>query len=124
MIQILENKMNVKEWFIIIENQQEGPLSLLDLKRDRRFSPDTLVWKNGFSEWTKARFVLEMKDLFKDDAQPQALHEPDQGKGIKSDLQESQATLTLQQDPYQYILWILLFLLIILYTFYHLYDRL
>ena len=115
---------DIKEWFVIIENQQEGPLSLLDLKRERRFTPDTLVWKKGFPEWTRARFIPEMKELFKDDPEPQALHEPNK-EGINNELgQENQVTLTLQQDPYQLLLWILLFLLIAFYTFYRFfYDR-
>lgn len=115
---------DVKEWFIIIENQQAGPYSLLDLKRNLYFTPDTLVWKKGFQEWTKARFVPELQEVFKDEPKPQALHEPDKGKEVESEMgQQAQATLTLQQDPYQYILWILLLLLTIFYTFYQFYYR-
>jgi hypothetical protein len=114
---------DVKEWFIIIENQQLGPYSLLDLKKEPRFTPDTLVWKKGYKEWTKARFILELQKLFKDEPKPRALHEPKKSNGIESDLQQSQAALTLQQDPYQFLLWILVLLLIIFYTFYRFYYR-
>ncbi len=108
-----------KEWFVIIENQQEGPFSLLELKRNSHFTPDTLVWKKGFQEWVKARFVLEMQNLFKDDPKLPVIQPSDQVEEVESDLgQESQLTLTLQQDPYQIILWILLLLLILIYTFY------
>lgn len=113
---------DVKEWFIIIENQQAGPFSLLELKANSHFTPDTLVWKKGFKEWIKARFVPELQQLFKDEIEPRALHEPEEG--LESDLgQQSQATLTLQQDPYQFILWILLLLLLIFYTFYQFYYK-
>jgi hypothetical protein len=112
-------EFETKEWFIIVENQQEGPYSLLDLKKDYRFTPDTLVWKKGLREWTPARFVLEMQEIFKDDHEPKALHEPE--KRRISDLgQQNQVTLTMQQDPYQLLLWILLILLILFYTFYQL----
>lgn len=126
MIQTTKDKKvvepDIKEWFIIIDNRQEGPFSLSDLKHDFRFTPDTLVWKQGFQEWIKARFVLEMKNLFKDGPNPQTLHEPNQEKEVESGLgQQAQVTLILQQDPYQFILWILLVLLILFYTFYHFY---
>lgn len=106
------------EWFIIIDNQQVGPYALSQLKKHPKFTPDTLVWKKGFKEWTKARFVPELQELFKDDPEPCTLH---QDKGaLKGDLgQESQATLTLQQDPYQFLLWILLLIIVLFYTFFY-----
>lgn len=108
------------EWFIIINNQQMGPYRLLDLKKHPQFTPDTLVWKKGFKEWMKARFAPELQDLFKDDPEPRPLHESDKGKTVIRDAgQENQATLTLQQDPYQFLLWILLFLIIVFYTFFY-----
>jgi hypothetical protein len=111
----------VKEWFIIIDNEKEGPYSLHDLKKDLRFTPDTLVWKRGFQEWIKARFVSEMLELFKDEPEAKPLHE-DKNKEIPSHLgQQNQITLTLQQDPYQFILWILLLLLVMFYTFFRFY---
>lgn len=111
---------DTREWFIIVDNQQKGPYSLLDLKKHPQFTPDTLVWKKGFKEWTRARFVPELRNLFKDDPEPCPLHEQKDGKTVKGEIaQESQATLTLQQDPYQFLLWILLILIIILYTFFY-----
>lgn len=114
----------VKEWFIVIENLQEGPYSLSELKRDKRFTPDTWVWKKGFKEWVAARFVPEMHDVFKDEsAEPQALHDPKKDNVIKPELgQPDQAILTMQQDPQPLLIWILILLLIILYTFYQLSD--
>jgi len=109
-----------KEWFIIVDNQQAGPFSLYDLKRNPRFTPDTLVWKKGYKEWTPARLVLEMKLLFKDAPKPVPLHEkPGNSNGLKGDYaQDNQATLTLQQDPYPLLLLMILILLLILYVFY------
>lgn len=109
-----------KEWYIILDNQQGGPFSLYDLKRNPRFTPDTLVWKKGYKEWTPARLVLEMKELFKDSPESVPLHEkPEMSNGLKGDYaQDNQATLTLQQDPYPLMLLIILVLLLILYVFY------
>lgn len=115
---------NVQEWFVIIDNQQAGPYSLAELKRNPRFNPDTLVWKRDFQEWIKARFVPEMQEVFKDEPEAKALHEPDKDQSLESELgQQNQATLTLQQDPfpYQLLLWFLFCLLIIFYTFFQLY---
>ena len=128
MFQVKKNEKSidpdVKEWFIIIENQQSGPYSLLDLKKEPRFTPDTLVWRKGFQEWIKARFVPELQMVFKDEPEPRPLHDADKGKGLESDMgQQNQATLTLRQDPYQFLLWVLLLLLVIFYTFYQFYYR-
>lgn len=80
------------------------------------------MWKKGFKEWVKARFVYEMKELFKDEQEFQQLDEMDEGRKVEVDRgQQNQAILALQQDPYQYILWILLFLLILFYTLYQFY---
>ncbi len=115
---------NVQEWFIIVEHQQVGPYSLAELKRNPQFNPDSLVWKKGFQEWVKARFVPEMQDIFKDEPEPKALHDPEKGKKLESEVNRpTQAILTLQQDPfpYQFLLWFLVLLFVILYTFYQFY---
>ncbi len=109
------------EWFIIIENHQEGPFSLLDLKRDPRFTPDTLVWKRGFTEWVAARFIAELQQIFKDEPEGEPLHEGTK-KITLSPLGQDQATLTMRQDPFQFLLWILLFFLILIYTLYQFYN--
>jgi hypothetical protein len=114
----------IREWFIIINHQQLGPYSLAELKRNPQFNPDILVWKRGFQEWIKARFVPEMQEIFKDEPEAKALHEPKNGNTVERKLgQHHQVILTLQQDPfpYQFLLWLLL-LFIIFYTFYHFYH--
>lgn len=108
----------IKEWFIIFENRQEGPYSLYELKKDRRFTPDTLVWKKGFHEWIPARLVPDMQQLFKDDPDSRPLHPKPEKDALGSELAQDQETLVLQQDPYQIILWIVLFLIILYYTLY------
>lgn len=107
--------MNDRIWFIIIEKRQEGPYSLQELKKDDRFTPDTLVWKEGFSEWVPARFIPELQEIFKDAPESHPLHEPVQEKSLKPD---GEATLTLQQDPYQFYLWILIIIAVFIYLMY------
>lgn len=119
-----EQVYSQKEWYIIVENRQEGPYSILELKRDLRFNPDTLVWKRGFKEWLPARAVAEIAEAFVDEEPAKPLHEPSKGKKIDTELGgESPATLAMHHDPYQLLLWILVALLVIVYAFYQFFDR-
>jgi hypothetical protein len=112
-----------KEWFIIVGNQQEGPYDLIDLKKDPRVTPDTLVWKKGFKEWVPARLVAALTALFEDETESQPLHEKPKTKPLKTDLGLEQVTVAMHQDPYQLLLWILLLLLVLFYAFYQLNDN-
>lgn len=123
MKKLSKEERDLKQWFIIVENQQLGPFSLQDLKREPRFTPDTLVWKKDFKEWIEARFVLELQKLFKDDPDPHSVYQPPQEKGQKGDFHDNQDVLTMQQDPYQFILWVVLLFLILFYTFYRFYAQ-
>jgi hypothetical protein len=107
-----------KEWYVILHHKQEGPFQLLELKK--MITPDTLVWKKGFIEWTPARRVPELNSLFEDEPESKPLHEKPVLSPLKEELGQEQITLILQQDPYPFILWLLVFLLAIFYTFYHL----
>ncbi len=109
----------VKEWFIIVNQLQCGPYSLSDLRKDGRFNPDTFVWKKGFKSWVKARFVLELKEVFKDTPKPKPLHEPYK---IKNDFNQNQEVLTLKQFPHQFSFWVWLIIFVLLYTFFYLYH--
>lgn len=114
-----ENNRNLKkEWYLLIDTRTEGPFNLDDLRYDIRLTPDTLVWKEGFKEWTPARFVYELSELFKDATDIQQGNE-DIETGNVSDIEPGPATLTLQQDPYQFFLWLIV-LLLLLYISYQL----
>lgn len=105
-----------KIWFIWIDGMKEGPYNAIDLKRDPRITPDTLVWKEGFKEWKAIRHVGELKEIFKDKPESKPLHENTPlpiGKGAPEE-----EALTLQNDPFQFYLWLLVIVLITLYLFY------
>ena len=115
--QLLETN---KEWFVIYNNVQEGPYSLFDLKNDIRFTPDIFVWKKGFHEWVMARYIPEVQKVFKDEVVNNEskdfgdqIVDPDLG-------QQDQAALAMQQDPYQFLLWFIILMIVLLYTFYQL----
>ncbi len=107
-----------KEWFILIEGKQEGPYSPRELKLDPRVTPDTLVWKKGFTNWVPIRHVPELKDVFKDQPKSKPLHE--KSKPPSTDLIEKQEVLILNRDPSQFFLWLLIILLILFYVIYQL----
>ncbi|WP_068467909.1 DUF4339 domain-containing protein [Candidatus Protochlamydia phocaeensis] len=107
-----------REWYILIQNERAGPYSIQELKIDERITPDTLVWKEGWKDWLAMRFVPELKEVFEDKPESKPIYEDIKPKPLSADLMQEQEALTLQQDPYQLFLWILLFILILIYLFY------
>ena len=102
-----------KFWFIEIKGTREGPFSVEELKKDRRLTPDTFVWKKGFVTWKRIRDVQELKFLFNDDIEetPQ-----DEEKVAAPDLKkESDELIVLEMPQPPYLFWILAALIILLY---------
>lgn len=56
----------IKEWYVIIEGHVKGPLTINELRKEWKITPDTLVWKEGFGEWLPIRLIPELKILFED----------------------------------------------------------
>jgi hypothetical protein len=56
------------QYFIVINDVQQGPFSIDEL-RQRNITSDTLVWAEGMPQWTPAWQVEELRPLFYDDAQ-------------------------------------------------------
>lgn len=54
-------------YFILINNQQQGPYTLDEL-RSRNITSATLVWTEGMADWTPAWKVAELVSLFHADA--------------------------------------------------------
>lgn len=96
-----------KIWYILIDKKSEGPLSYLDLERDERFTPNTLIWKEGWPEWKKAKDVDDFIDLFKKNG----FTEENLGhEGVESMDRRWRASFS----PWAYV-WILIFILVILW---------
>lgn len=112
-----------KVWFIFVDNKKEGPFTPLELKEDPRVNPDLLVWKEGFHAWIAIRHVPELALVFKD-THIQSPKQVDPGEQTSSDLIPEQATLTLRQDPLQWILWVLILILILIlvYTYHEMFS--
>ncbi len=111
-------------WFIFIQGKQEGPYSVLELKRDLRITPDTLVWKEGFLHWVPIRQVLELKEVFADDSKPKQTDEEAQWfKLNEASLdQQKELALHLGRDLPPILFWILVGLIILSYIYYKSYG--
>ncbi|MDP1879896.1 MAG: DUF4339 domain-containing protein [Parachlamydiaceae bacterium] len=112
---VIPSSKNKKEWWIRVGDQQIGPLSIKELKKNIYFTPDTYVWKKGWKEWIQAKDVPQLNEAFKDDPVGQPLHENSSIKTAPSS--ERIETLDLWYDPYMFLLWIILMIMILLYTY-------
>lgn len=111
----------MKEWYILVNGKQEGPYSGRDLMRHPGFTPDTLIWKEGFADWIAARFVPELEEIFKDSPESQPIQDRLQPKPTSSELQQDE-TLTLGRDPSSFFLWVLIFVLLLSYLLFRFYS--
>lgn len=99
-----------KEWYIRVEDRTEGPYSKEELRDDPRVVITTLAWKEGMPHWLPIYQIPELATFF---TKPKKV-KIDQIEPNEGDV----TTLTLQQDPQYYVLWILLLMIIVLYVYY------
>ena len=104
-----------KIWYIKIDEKIEGPFSARELKRDRRVTPDTLVWRAGFDTWVAIGRVQELKFIFAEEEETTQKEEP------KAVLKEApirdEVALNLPAQP-PLILLLLIILALTLYILY------
>ena len=106
-----------KIWFIEIEGKREGPYSVMDLKRDKRITPDTLAWRPGFENWVPIRNIPELKKIFEEEFE--AEEEAEETRPIPAD----ELTLLLEKEPpYLFFIWLVIVALIMFYVLYQLYG--
>lgn len=56
--------MNMKKYFIAEDDEQKGPFSFNELK-EMGISKTTLIWKEGFDDWTEAGKIENLQSLLK-----------------------------------------------------------
>ena len=82
-------------YFILVNNQQQGPYTLQEL-RSRNISSATLVWAEGMDDWTPAWQVAELQPLFAGNAANNTANTPppapEQGTGQGIQGQQAQGT--------------------------------
>ena len=100
-----------KIWYIKIHGNREGPFSILDLKRDKRITPTTLVWRKGFDCWQEIRYVPELQVIFEED---EAFIEREYGEN-DSQYPDDEIVLEMRRkDPGKWI-WAVVVVIILLY---------
>lgn len=98
-----------KIWYIKIHGTREGPYSVLDLRRDRRITPDTLVWRQGFDRWQQMRYVPELQAVFDDpgsDRDEKIVFPP------FPDDDEIVLDMRANKDPHRWLWWVLVGILL------------
>lgn len=63
------------DFWIIIDQRHAGPFSLEQL-REQEITPDRLVWHDGLTDWTPARDIPALAELFAPDPEPVATADP------------------------------------------------
>lgn len=101
-----------KIWYIKVNSKPEGPFSILELKRDWRITPDTLVWREGFEKWVPIRNVVELREVFKDERDDE--DEEEKKVLFPKTPNKDEIALDMRSEP-PYLFWALIFLLILIY---------
>lgn len=63
------------DFWIIIDQRHAGPFSLEQL-REQGITPDRLVWHDGLTDWTPARDIPALAELFAPEPEPVATADP------------------------------------------------
>lgn len=85
----------------------------MDLRRDRRINPDTLVWRQGFDRWQQIRYVPELQSVFDD---PVSDQEPEEKIKFSKIPDDDEIVLDMRgnKDPHRW-LWFLLVGILLFY---------
>ncbi len=109
----------VKEWFINIDGKEHGPLSIRDLKRHPEISPDTLVRHVTWTEWRRIRQVPELKEVFEEKKPSSSTDEEEDAAALQGS-GAGELILDADQGNFPFYIWVLIALLVLLYTWYQL----
>jgi len=56
----------MKQWFYVVDGQQQGPVSEADLQGlviSKKIAPDTFIWSEGMSDWVAIKDVSELAPM-------------------------------------------------------------
>lgn len=103
-------------WYIKVEEHEEGPFSLEQLRCYPLFTPDTWVRREGSEVWRRARNVPELESLFLDEEGGKEEEEP--AKVGKDEPCGDVLTAVLPPEPSPWLLWLGIAFLILTYVLY------
>lgn len=102
-------KWTAKVWYIKLNDREEGPLSVAELRCHPAVTPDTLVRREGEVEWRPLREVKELADIFQDNENEKPPPKPPiplEGDELTMDL--------LEPSPFRF--WLLAIIIVLIYT--------
>ena len=102
-----------KEWYIKIHGFKEGPYSIVDLRDDDRFTPDTLVWRKGFKEWLPAKRVGPLAKIFKKRKRPKK--RKSEGEEYPTSFTPDGLVIDARSPPPNIIIWLIIIILLLIY---------
>jgi hypothetical protein len=108
-----------KIWFIFIKGQQEGPFTYLELSRDDRLTPDVYAWREGMADWELVGEIPELKSLVGQDDEIEE-DSPDEDDK-QSSPEDDELVLEMHKGRHYPYLWLILLLIIFLYTAYEIF---
>ena len=110
-----------KCWYCIVEGGAKGPYTKEDLLLKPFFTPESLVWKEGFSDWKPAKDVDGFfdQDDSEEDTRPDFKDLNDED-GVDS---EGEVALLEEKEPPNFILWLLILLVILVFYLYQTFSR-
>jgi len=106
------------EWYIFFDDEIYGPFSLLQLKRDERLSPDLWVWKEGFEDWKRARYVSELAAIFREDRDNDSDEDLLDLENPSLNGKDEIIAMKLPYDPHYFWILIVIILLVFLIWYY------
>lgn len=97
---IPEPQAEESEWFLAIDDEQVGPLTLTEVREklsSASISNDTLCWKQGMADWLAVRFVKELSPVI----EPQPVDTPsDENVALFGKPEAAQSFLAAPDDPF------------------------
>lgn len=100
-----------KCWYYLVSGSTKGPFALEELRKQPYFTLDSLVWKEGFSEWRPAREVKEIRELF-EAPEPQEPEEEKQEAPLDA---SGDVAVAEKKEPPFLIWWLLILALLLMY---------
>lgn len=101
---------------MLVDDREEGPFSTFQLRNHPRFTPDTLMRKQGSKLWRQARYIAELNILFEDEVPLISL-----GRNVTTS-NADELILAVNQDPPFFYFAFLLALVLLAYILYRFFD--
>lgn len=113
-----------KIWYYVINGSTQGPFLMSELINLPGFTPDSLVWREGFSGWMPAKDVREIDEIFKDkgseSGNPVITPVVDEAPPNALDAEGDVVVFSGKEPPF-YFIWLLIALIMFSYVVYQLY---